>query len=107
MEKISSPEQLNDYIRVSNPGVWMILFCIIILLIGMCVWGVFGRFETTLEVSAISKSEGTIYEDGTPEQIFNNPQREKTRAFVKRLRAVEYQINSADFDLYQLNTLQG
>ena len=49
--------------------------------------------------------EGIVYEDGTPEQIFNNPQREKTRAFVKRLRAVEYQINSADFDLYQLNAL--
>lgn len=60
MEKISSPEQLNDYIRVSNPGVWMILFCIIILLIGMCVWGVFGRLETTLKVSAISKNGKTV-----------------------------------------------
>ena len=23
LEKVSSPEQLNDYIRVSNPGVWI------------------------------------------------------------------------------------
>lgn len=47
--------------------------------------------------------EGVVYEDGTPDQIFNHPQREKTRAFVKRLRAIEYKINSADFDLYNLN----
>ena len=53
MDKISSPEQLNDYIRVSNPGVWMILACIIILLIGMCVWGVFGRLETTMKAAAV------------------------------------------------------
>lgn len=59
IEKISSPEQLNDYIRVSNPGVWAILSCILILLIGLCVWGVFGRFETVLEVSAVSKGGKT------------------------------------------------
>lgn len=47
--------------------------------------------------------EGVIYEDGTPDQVFNNPKKEKTRAFVKRLRTMEYQIQSADFDLYQLN----
>lgn len=47
--------------------------------------------------------EGIVYEDGTPEQIFNNPKKEKTRAFVKRLRTMEYKINSVDFDLYRLN----
>ena len=47
--------------------------------------------------------EGVVYEDGTPDQIFNNPQKEKTKAFVKRLRTMEYKINSVDFDLYQLN----
>ena len=25
LDRISSPEQLNDYIRVANPGIWMIL----------------------------------------------------------------------------------
>ena len=24
LDRISSPEQLNDYIRVANPGIWMI-----------------------------------------------------------------------------------
>ena len=30
MQKITSPEQMNDYIRVSNPSVWMILAAVIV-----------------------------------------------------------------------------
>lgn len=48
IDRVSSPEQLNDYIRVSNPGVWMILAAVIVLLIGICVWGIFGRLETKI-----------------------------------------------------------
>ncbi len=48
IERVSSPEQLNDYIRVSNPGVWMILAAVIALLIGVCVWGIFGRLDTKI-----------------------------------------------------------
>jgi polar amino acid transport system ATP-binding protein len=47
--------------------------------------------------------EGIIYEEGTPEQIFENPQKEKTRAFIKRIRSFNYHIASADYDLYALN----
>ncbi len=30
-------------------------------------------------------ADGTIYEEGTPDQIFNNPQREKTKQFLYRI----------------------
>lgn len=46
IDKIKSPESLNDYVRVSNPGVWLILGAVIALLAGACVWGIFGRIET-------------------------------------------------------------
>ena len=49
MQKITSPEQMNDYIRVSNPSVWMILAAVIVLLAGVCVWGVFGHLDTVLQ----------------------------------------------------------
>ena len=57
MEKITSPEQMNDYIRVSNPSVWMILAAVIVLLIGVCVWGAFGHLDTVVQT-------GGICEDG-------------------------------------------
>jgi ABC-type methionine transport system ATPase subunit len=41
--------------------------------------------------------EGGIYEDGTPEQVFDNPVREKTRRFVHRLKVLELSIESRDY----------
>jgi polar amino acid transport system ATP-binding protein len=46
--------------------------------------------------------EGVIYEEGTPEQIFGNPQRDKTRSFVNRIRSYRYRIGSPDFDRYAM-----
>jgi polar amino acid transport system ATP-binding protein len=47
--------------------------------------------------------EGLIYEEGTPAQIFGNAQKEKTRAFVNRIRSYSYRIGSPDFDRYAMN----
>ena len=43
-------------------------------------------------------SQGGIYEDGTPEQIFDDPQRDLTRRFIRRLKVMELKIDSSDFD---------
>ncbi|MBR2274576.1 MAG: hypothetical protein IJ873_00715, partial [Lachnospiraceae bacterium] len=45
MERVASPEQLNDYIRVTSPSVWIILLAMLVLLAGILVWSVFGRVE--------------------------------------------------------------
>ena len=47
--------------------------------------------------------EGSIYESGTPQQIFDHPQKEKTRAFINRIRSFNRRIASVDFDIYALN----
>ena len=45
IERISSPEELNDYIRVTSPSVWLVLAALIILLAGMLVWSVLGTVD--------------------------------------------------------------
>ncbi|MDO4982335.1 MAG: hypothetical protein Q4E35_02115 [Eubacteriales bacterium] len=60
IDRISSPEQLNDYIRVSNPGIWLLLSAVIVFLIGVGVWGIFGHVETTVSVCAVSADGNTI-----------------------------------------------
>ncbi len=50
LDQVTSPEQLQDYIQVSNPSVWMILAAVAVLLVGVCVWGVFGQLDTSLEL---------------------------------------------------------
>ena len=60
LDRISSPEQLNDYIRVTNPGVWMIMCSVVLLLLGMCVWSVFGQLDTYLTVAAVTDNNQTV-----------------------------------------------
>ena len=48
LDKVKSPESLDDYIRVSNPGVWLLLVSVIALLIGAIVWGIFGHIDSTV-----------------------------------------------------------
>lgn len=53
IRQISSPEELDDYVRSAGPGVWLCLAALLVLLAGVCVWGVFGRLDTTLRVPVV------------------------------------------------------
>jgi polar amino acid transport system ATP-binding protein len=46
--------------------------------------------------------EGGLYETGTPAEIFGHPQREKTRAFIQRIRYFQRAFQSPDDDLHGL-----
>ena len=48
--------------------------------------------------------QGGVYEDGPPEQIFDNPQKERTRQFIRHLKVLEYSIHSHEFDFIGFNT---
>ena len=56
------------------------------------------KFARDVSNRVFYMDEGGIYEDGTPEQIFGSPQREKTRIFIKRLKQLPLVIESPDFD---------
>ena len=60
VERVSSPKELSDYIRVSNPAVWIALGLVIAVLLGVCVWGVFGHLDTVVRGVAVSDGEKTI-----------------------------------------------
>ena len=60
IEKVSSPEQLNEYIRVSNPGVWMVLAATVILLAGVCAWGFLGHLDTKINTVAVAENSEII-----------------------------------------------
>ena len=49
--KISSPDQLTDYLRVTNPGVWVLLASVVLLLAGLFAWASIGTLETVIDVN--------------------------------------------------------
>jgi polar amino acid transport system ATP-binding protein len=57
------------------------------------------NFANEISDRVFYMDEKGIYESGTPEDIFESPRRERTKAFVSRLRTLELEIQSADFDL--------
>ena len=50
LKSVASPEELDDYIKVTNPGIWLLLSVIVIFLLGVIVWGVFGKLESDVDV---------------------------------------------------------
>lgn len=65
------------------------------------------EFARTISSRVLYMDEGVIYEEGAPQQIFENPVREKTKAFIQRIRSLRYHIASPDFDLYALQAEMG
>lgn len=59
-------------------------------------------FARDVSSRIIFLSHGNIQEDGTPEQIFNNPQNEETRMFIKRTQRLHYELANEDSDIYQM-----
>ena len=49
VQRVSSPEELNDYMRVTSPSVWVILVSVIIFLVGFAVWGITGTVTVVNE----------------------------------------------------------
>ena len=60
LEQLSAPEQLMDYLRVTGPGIWLILIGIAVLLAGVLIWGIVGNIYTTITVPA-QVENGKIY----------------------------------------------
>ena len=62
------------------------------------------RFARDVSTRIFFMNEGIIYEDGTPEQIFEHPVHSATKAFVNRIQKLVYEIDSDDFDYLQMET---
>lgn len=60
IDRVSSPEQLDAYIRVANPALWVVMAAVVVLLAGICVWGVLGHLDTTLPVVAVCEGDAAV-----------------------------------------------
>lgn len=60
------------------------------------------RFAREVANRVFYMDDGGIYEDGTPEQIFDHPQKERTIRFIRHLKVFEEKITSKDFDFIGL-----
>lgn len=60
MDRISSPEELDQYLTVTGPGVWFPLITVILLLIGSLVWMTLGHIDVTMDVAVMARQDGIV-----------------------------------------------
>lgn len=53
LKKISEPEDLHDYIRVTTPSVWIALIAVVLVLAGILGWMIFGTVD-------VHQEDGTV-----------------------------------------------
>lgn len=45
-KRITSPDQLNDYLKVTNPKIWVLLAAVVLLIVGLLLWSSFTTIES-------------------------------------------------------------
>lgn len=55
LNKVSQPEDLNDYIRVTRPSVWIVLIATVLILVGIIAWMIFGNIDMHNPDGSVSK----------------------------------------------------
>ncbi len=62
------------------------------------------KFARDVSTRIFFMYDGYIHEDGTPDQIFNNPRRSATKAFVQRIRKEVFEVDTDNFDFLGMET---
>lgn len=61
IDRMNSPEQLNEYIRVARPGIWLVLAAVALLLLGVVAWGIFGSVKSVVNAAVIADGSHEPY----------------------------------------------
>lgn len=56
------------------------------------------RFARSISTRVFFMTDGVIFEEGTPQDIFEHPRREQTRRFIHNLKVLEIHIDDMDSD---------
>ena len=103
LDRVSSPDQLDDYIHVTQPSVWIIFAAVVVLLLGACVWGALGYLDTTSTVPAYADAEHGLIELYIKEK--NAPYIHPGTVFT--INGHEYTVDRVDGDAVRMEMANG
>lgn len=55
-DRVRSPEKIDDYIRVTTPGTWIVVLALVLILVAIIVWGVVGRIPVYYTTKGVGMS---------------------------------------------------
>ena len=92
LDRISSPENLTDYLRVANPGIWVVLAAVILLLAGVLIWSSVGTLDTTAAAKVIVEDQVAEVVPLAAEALSDG--------MPLRVAGQEYVLNAVETDVY-------
>lgn len=113
IDRVNSPEQLNEYIRVTNIGVWLVLAAIVVLLVGVLVWSVWGKLETTVDTGLVVESNTAVCyvsaDDAAKLEAGMSVSAENMTGTIKNVISTPVQIDDSfsDYTLYLTGFAKG
>ena len=96
LDRISSPEQLTDYLCVTSPGIWIILATVVFLMAGILAWSAIGTLETKAPVKVVVEDHNA--------RIIPKESTAITEGMTLRIVKEEYTVAGAEQDEYGRNT---
>lgn len=105
IDRINSPESLNDYVKVTNPSVWIILIGALILIVGALVFGANGTVDTNINVVVeVSGGNMTAYVDEAEIEKISSEMSVKINGTDYSIGSIaERPIKSTEVDEYVLH----
>ena len=61
LDRVESPEQLDQYIKVSKPSAWIMVSALLIASASLLIWSFTGSLPQTTTVKGITAEEGVVY----------------------------------------------
>jgi hypothetical protein len=58
--KLRSPDDLNEYLRVTSPRMWIVLAACASLVIGLFVWANFGAVDVSVDAQGAAAQDGVV-----------------------------------------------
>ena len=91
IDRVSSPDQLQDYMCVTNPSIWMVLAAVIVLLAGILIASITGTLESTVPATArIENGTATV-------EVRGQAAGELKEGMTLRIRGREAAISGVDW----------
>lgn len=60
IDKISSPDKADDYIKSVSKNLWLAALACLIVLCGFLLWSIFGKVEITVKTASVCKDGETV-----------------------------------------------
>jgi hypothetical protein len=112
LKKLKTNDDLEQYVRLTTPGVWIVLSAAAALLIGLIIWAFFGTAATTVVTRAatvdgkmqcfLPENEYQLVRVGDPAYINDMPWTVTECSSVPLSRDMAYGIIGSDYLYYEL-----